>query len=137
MIRYNDDPRCLSNAENLDTFFQQFSAVLTNCRDVLTAEGHIAVLIGSYQDHTSGRRQIPLPALTTATAIPLGLWPACTDIIRFLHGNTSSRHSYRSSFIPGLHDACTVFKAPDPSLVYNAPKFRHGAKRGTSQEDHP
>ncbi len=33
----------------------------------------------------------------------------CTEIARFQHGNTSSRNTYRSSFIPGLHDICMVF----------------------------
>ncbi|MCB9918599.1 MAG: hypothetical protein H6832_09365 [Planctomycetes bacterium] len=109
MIRYSENPSCMSNAPSLDAFLGQLTHVLTHCRNALTQDGHIAVLIGSYQDRQSGNRQIPLPALTTQAAIAAGLWPACTDIIRFQHGNTSSRRTYRSSFIPGLHDVCTVY----------------------------
>lgn len=111
MVHYNDDPRCLSNAESLDVFLDRMATVLSNCRGVLSPGGHIAVLIGAYHDRHDGDRQIPLPALTTAQAIEEGLWPACTEIIRFQHGNTSSRRSYRSSFIPGVHDVCNVFRA--------------------------
>lgn len=108
MVRYNDDPRCLSSAAALEDFLQGLGDVLENCRSALEPGGHIAVLIGGYEDRG---RHIPLPALTTATAIARGFWPACTDIVRFQHGNTSSGRSYRTSFIPGLHDVCTVFKA--------------------------
>ncbi len=34
----------------------------------------------------------------------------CTDIIRFSHGASSSKKTYRSSFIPGLHDVCMIFE---------------------------
>ena len=37
-------------------------------------------------------------------------WPACTEIIRFQHNNSSSGKVYTSSFIPGLHETCTVFQ---------------------------
>ena len=106
MIRYNDDPRCLSNAETLDQFIDRMRAVLRCCRGVLKRHGHIAVLIGGYSHRW---RYMPLSALTTAAAIEEGLWPACTEIIRFQHGNTSSHRVYTSSFIPGLHDTCTVY----------------------------
>lgn len=110
MIRYNDDPRCLSAATDLEDFLRGLGDVLENCRSALRPGGHIAVLIGGYEDRQKGLH-IPLPALTTATAIERGFWPACVDIVRFQHGNTSSRRSYRSSFIPGLHDVCTIFQA--------------------------
>lgn len=110
MIRYSDDPGCLSNAPSLGAFLDRLIAVLGNCVQVLAPGGRIAVLIGGYTDQDEGQRHIPLPALTTARAIEAGLWPACTDIIRFQHGNTSSRRSYRSSFIPGLHDVCIVLE---------------------------
>lgn len=105
MIRYNDDPRCLSNAATLEEFLERMTVVLQSSAGTLKPAGHIAVLIGGYFD---GERHIPLPALTTNAAIRAGLWPASTEIIRFQHGNTSSRKSYRSSFIPGLHDTCIV-----------------------------
>lgn len=31
-------------------------------------------------------------------------------LIRFSHGASSSKKVYRSSFIPGLHDVCTIFE---------------------------
>ncbi|UUO05001.1 site-specific DNA-methyltransferase [Blastopirellula sp. J2-11] len=107
MIRYNDDPRCLSNAPSLDDFLDRMELVLRNCQGVLRPRGKIAVLIGGYSDR--GRYQ-PLPHLLVARAIQVGLWPACTEIIRFQHGNTSSRKTYQSSFIPRLHDVCLVFE---------------------------
>ena len=108
MVCYNDDPRCLSASPTLEDFLRGLGTVLELGRSVLSPGGHVAVLIGGYDDRG---RQIPLPALTTAAAIERGLWPACTDIVRFQHSNTSSRRTYRSSFIPGLHDVCTVFEA--------------------------
>lgn len=108
MIRYNDDARCLSNAPTLDAFLNRIQLMLRNCRGVLTRRGKIAVLIGGYSDQ--GRYQ-PLPQLIVERAIRENLWPACTEIIRFQHGNTSSHKTYRSSFIPGLHDTCLVFEA--------------------------
>lgn len=110
MIRYNDDPQCLSNAPSLEAFLDRLAAVLRSWRAVLNPGGHIAILIGGYHDRADGNRQIPLPALSTARAIEEGFWPACTEIIRFQHGNTSSRKSYRSRFIPGLHDVCIVLQ---------------------------
>lgn len=109
MIRYNDDPRCLSNAPSLEVFLNRMHRVLRNCRTTsLKPSGKIAVLIGGYSDR--GRYQ-PLPHLLVERAMRENLWPACTEIIRFQHGNTSSRKTYRSSFIPGLHDVCLVFEA--------------------------
>jgi hypothetical protein len=108
MIRYNDDPRCLSNAPTLGAFLDRMQLVLRNCRSVLRQGGKIAVLIGGFSDR--GRYQ-PLPHFLVDRAIREGLWPACTEIIRFQHGNTSSRKTYRSSFIPGLHDTCLIFEA--------------------------
>ena len=107
MIRYNADERCLSRAATLDAFLRGLGDVLESCRSVLKPDGHVAVLIGAYEDRG---RHIPLPALTTAMAIERGFWPACIDIVRFQHGNTSSRRSYDRSFIPGLHDICIVLK---------------------------
>ena len=111
MIRYSDDPRCLSNAETIDDFTEMLRNVLRNCMSVLTPGGKIAILMGNYSDH--GRFQ-PVTHFTMQAALDVGLWPACTDIVRFQHGNTSSRKTYNSSFIPGLHDVFMVFQ-PDPS----------------------
>ncbi|MEO1525505.1 MAG: hypothetical protein AAFX06_08710 [Planctomycetota bacterium] len=107
MIKYNRDPNCLSNAPSLDEFLNRMSDVLDNCRSVLEPNGKIAVLIGGFS--IRGRHQ-PLPQLVLARAIEQGLWPATTEIIRFQHGNTSSKRTYNRSFIPGLHDTCMVFE---------------------------
>lgn len=107
MIRYGEDPRCMSRAPTLDGFLDQLGRVLENGQSVLSDRGVLAVLIGGYSERG---RYMPLPALTTQIAIGRGLWPAATEIIRFQHGNTSSRRSYASSFIPGLHDTCILLK---------------------------
>jgi hypothetical protein len=70
----------------------------------------IAVLIGGYRDVGGQRpRHIPLPFLTHQVAAENGLWPVRTEIVRFQHGNTSSRKTYATGFIPGLHDTCMIF----------------------------
>lgn len=107
MIRYNDDPRCLSSQPSLDAFLNRMQLILRLSRSVLAPGGKIGVLIGNYSDQ--GQYQ-PLSHLLVERAIREGLWPACTEIIRFQHGNTSSRKQYKSSFIPGLHDTCLIFE---------------------------
>lgn len=105
-IVYSDDPRCLSRAPTLEAFGNRLQLVLRNCKGVLTPGGLIVVLIGGYSDR--GRYQ-PLPSVTIERAGREGLSMACTEIIRLQHGNTSSRKTYASSFIPGLHDQCLIF----------------------------
>ena len=107
MIRYNADPRCLSSLPTLETFLNRMQLILRLSKTVLAPHGKIAVLIGNYSDR--GRYQ-PLSHLLVERAIREGLWLACTEIIRFQHGNTSSRKQYASSFIPGLHDTCLIFE---------------------------
>ncbi|QDT57211.1 hypothetical protein Pan44_52780 [Caulifigura coniformis] len=107
-IVYSDDPRCLSNAPTRDDFLDRMQTILRLAKGVLTPNGKIAVLIGNYSDR--GRYQ-PLSHLLVERAIREGLWLACTEIIRWQHGNTSSRKQYRSSFIPGLHDTCLIFES--------------------------
>lgn len=109
MIRYSDLPTCLSNASSTDEFNDRLRQVIENCLSVLDKRGKIAVLIGDYFDRQQ-RRQIPLVHFTKEICLQLGLWPACTDIVRFQHGNTSSSKTYNSSFIPGLHDICMVMQ---------------------------
>lgn len=109
MKKYSDDPKCLSNAANLADFQVAMRKVLRNCREVLTERGKIAVLMGDYFDHRTGR-MAPCVQATKNAALKEHLWPACTDIIRFQHGNTSSLKEYTKSFIPGLHDTCMVFE---------------------------
>jgi hypothetical protein len=107
MIRYNRDPRCLSSLPTLETFLNRMQLILRLSKSVLSPHGKIAVLIGNYSDQ--GRYQ-PLSHLLVERAMREGLFMACTEIIRFQHGNTSSRNVYQSSFIPGLHDTCLIFE---------------------------
>lgn len=106
-VKYNDDPRCLSNAPTVEAFLARMRLVLRNCGRVLSRRGKIAVLIGGYSDR--GRFQ-PLPHLLVGAARAERLRMAATEIIRLQYGNTSSGRAYRSSFIPGLHDQCLLFE---------------------------
>lgn len=109
MIRYSDDLRCLSNAPSLSVFQKRMRSLIRCCISALTPYGTIAILIGDYLDRVEGK-QMPITYFTKQICLELGLWPACTDIIRFQHGNTSSAKVYASSFIPGLHDTCLVMQ---------------------------
>jgi hypothetical protein len=109
MIRYSEHPRCLSNAPSLKAFQERLRSLINNCLSVLAADGTIAILMGDYFDRQE-RRQMPVTHVTKKTCLELGLWPRCTEIIRFQHGNTSSSKTYGSSFIPGLHDTCLLMK---------------------------
>jgi hypothetical protein len=64
--------------------------------------------MGDYSDRDVGF--VPLTYHTKRLAFSAGLKQCCTDIIRFSHGASSSKKTYRSSFIPGLHDVCSVFE---------------------------
>ncbi|WP_437186698.1 hypothetical protein SH668x_000047 [Planctomicrobium sp. SH668] len=111
MIRYNRDPRCLSALPTLEAFLNRMQLILHLSKRVLTPSGKIAILIGNYSDQG---RYMPLSHLLVERAIREGLHMACTEIIRFQHGNTSSRKQYQSSFIPGLHDTCLIFETTNP-----------------------
>ncbi|WP_437207121.1 hypothetical protein [Planctomicrobium sp. SH664] len=106
-IKYSDDPRCLSNAPSLEAFLDRMQLILRLSKGVLTRRGKIAILIGNYTDHG---KYMPLSHLLVERAIREGLWLATTEIIRFQHNNSSSRKTYTSSFIPGLHDTCLIFQ---------------------------
>lgn len=107
MINYGDDPRCMSNAPTLNTFIKQMGDLIDCCASVLSPNGKIAVLMGNYSEHG---RYLPLTYLTMQEAMRRGLWPACTEIVRLQYRNTSSKKTYSSSFIPGVHDTCMVFE---------------------------
>lgn len=116
MIRYSEDKRDLSNAQDLAAFKTALSEVVYNCLSVLAPGGKIAILMGDYTDRDEGF--MPLTFLTKAVCFELGLIQHCTDIVRFTHGATSGHRRYRSSFIPGLHDTCMIFERKgdiDPS----------------------
>jgi hypothetical protein len=114
MIRYNDtDGRCLSNAPNIEAWEHMLRSVLSNCREVLSAGGKLALLMG---DGKHGGRYLGLPFRAMAAACAEGFWLAAPEIIRFGHGSTSSKQVYRTAFIPRLHDVCLVLEAtPDNS----------------------
>jgi hypothetical protein len=113
MIRYSDDPRCLSNAETFHAFLSKLSKVIVNCRDVLSDRGVLAILMG---DHRHKGEYLGLPFYTLDVAATKGLWLAAPEIIRFSHGTTSAAREYPFSFIPRVHDVCLVLKRGLPPL---------------------
>jgi hypothetical protein len=108
MKLYANNPSDLSRAPTLDVFLKQYKLALANTLNVLAPGGKLAVLVGDYQDREEG--YLPLTYLTKKIAFELGLRQCCTDIVRFSHGASSSRKTYKSSFIPGLHDIVSVFE---------------------------
>ena len=108
---YSDSASCLSQSPTLDHFATRYGQFIANAASVLKPGGHFAILMGDYSDRHEGF--VSLTHLTKTLAFRFGLQQACTDIIRFSHGASSSRRSYRSAFIPGLHDVCMVFTKVD------------------------
>ncbi len=107
MIRYSDDPRCLSNAPTLEEFLSRLQTVIHNCLGVLSQRGHLAILMG---DGKHKGEYLGLPFHTLWAAKAEGLWLAAPEIIRFSHGASSSAKQYENAFIPRLHDVCLVLK---------------------------
>ena len=105
---YADDPRDLSRAATLEDFLRRYGQFIKNCRTALKRGGKLAILMGDYCDREAGF--VPLVYHTKRLAFAAGLVQRCTDIIRFSHGASSGKKVYRSSFIPGLHDVCTIFE---------------------------
>jgi SAM-dependent methyltransferase len=105
---YTSDSRDLSRTPTLEAFLERYAAFIQNCADVLAPGGKFAILMGDYCDRETGF--VSLTHHTKRLAFAAGLRQHCTDIIRFSHGASSSRKTYRSSFIPGLHDVCMVFE---------------------------
>jgi hypothetical protein len=108
MIQYSTDPRDLSAQPTLAEFYGKLLQVMDKAASVLNPGGKIAVLMGDYNDREEGF--VCLTQLVKDAARELLLRQACTDIVRFSHGATSSHRRYRSSFIPGLHDVCMIFE---------------------------
>ncbi|MBL9083822.1 MAG: hypothetical protein JNK76_18540 [Planctomycetales bacterium] len=111
---YAADARDLSRCPTLDAFLQRYALALAHCAYVLKPGGILAVLMGDYIDRDEGF--VPLTYHTKRLAFECGLRQHSTDIIRFGHGASSSKKVYRSSFIPGLHDHCMLFRKPTESL---------------------
>jgi len=108
MKKYTDDARDMSGAPTLHYFLHRYRELIGNSAKVLADDGKLAILMGDYSDRDAGF--VPLTYWTKRIAFECGLSQACTDIIRFSHGASSSYKVYRSSFIPGLHDTCMVFQ---------------------------
>ena len=107
---YAADPRDLSRAPTLEEFLRRYGQFFRNCARALKPGGKLAVLMGDYCDREAGF--VPLTYHTKRLAFAAGLRQCTTDIIRFSHGASSSRKVYQSSFIPGLHDVCSLFERP-------------------------
>jgi hypothetical protein len=104
---YSADRRDLSTAPTLDYFLFRYGKLIESLSWALAPGGKLAVLMGDYSDQGVF---LPLTYHTKRLAFACGLKQACTDIIRFSHGASSSTKVYASSFIPGLHDTCMVFE---------------------------
>jgi len=112
MKLYSLDDRDLSRAPTLEAFLERYSLALAHSAHVLKPGGKLAVLMGDYTDPKEGF--VPLTYHTKHLAFECGLRQCCTDIVRFSHGASSSRKTYKSSFIPGLHDIVAVFERGKP-----------------------
>jgi DNA modification methylase len=104
---YTESPFDLSNLP-LQSFLDRYAVFIQNCSRVLKPGGKLSILMGDYDDREAGF--VPLTYYTKKLAFDAGLRQACTDIIRFSHGASSSKKVYKSSFIPGLHDVCAIFQ---------------------------
>jgi hypothetical protein len=104
---YTTDHRDLSQQPTLERFLERYRRFIECCGAILAPGGRFAVLMGDYSDRDAGF--VPLTYHTKRLAFEAGLVQCCTDIIRFSHGASSAKKTYRSSFIPGLHDVCMVF----------------------------
>jgi len=107
---YSGSARDLSCTPTLDEFLKSYTIFIREGAKLLSPRGKFVILMGDYSDREAG--YVPLTFHTKQLAFEAGLVQACTDIIRFSHGASSSRKTYRSSFIPGLHDMCMVFEKP-------------------------
>ena len=106
---YFNDPRDLSRAPTLEQFLQRYRQFIKQLRRALKPGGKLAILIGDYVDREVGF--VPLTYWTKKLSFDAGLKQHCTDIVRFSHNASSSRKIYKSVFIPGLHDTCSIFES--------------------------
>jgi hypothetical protein len=103
---YSEDLCDLSRAPTLQHFLYRYEKLIRNCAGVLNTGGKLAILMGDYSDRETGF--VPLVYHTQRLCFEAGLKQSCTQIVRFSHSASSSRKTYTSSFIPGLHDVCTI-----------------------------
>lgn len=114
MIRYGDNPQCLSNAPTRAAFCDSLRLMFQHVGSVLARNGRLCVLMGDGKDND---HYMALPFRTFIAAEQEGYRLAAPEIIRFSHGTTSSSKRYSSSFIPRLHDVCLILRhdsAPTP-----------------------
>jgi SAM-dependent methyltransferase len=108
MKEYADNPKDLSREPTLEGFLVRYDQLIRACAQALKPGGKLAILMGDYSDREAG--YVPLVYHTKRLAFEASLRQCVTDIIRFSHNASSSRKVYRSAFIPGLHDVCTIFE---------------------------
>ena len=108
MKLYAQDSRDLSRSPTVEHFLVRYGQFVRNCAGALKKGGKLAILMGDYTDREAG--YLPLVYHTKRLAFAAGLTQHCTDIIRFSHGASSGKKVYKSAFIPGLHDVCTIFE---------------------------
>jgi hypothetical protein len=106
--KYTDNQWDLSACPSLGAFLNRYYLLLLRCKSVLANGGHMAILMGDYEDREEGF--VPLVFNTQRICFEIGLKQNHTQIIRFSHGASSSKKTYRRSFIPGLHDVCTIME---------------------------
>ncbi len=106
--KYTDNQWDLSACPSLGGFLNRYYLLLLRCKSVLVNGGRMAILMGDYADQEEGF--VPLVFNTQRICFEIGLKQNHTQIIRFSHGASSSKKTYRSSFIPGLHDVCTIME---------------------------
>lgn len=105
---YTEHPADLSRTPTLPAFLDRYRQLIATAAGTLIPGGRLAILMGDYQDRDAGF--VPLVYHTKRLAFDAGLRQCATDIVRFSHGASSGKKVYRSSFIPGLHDVCTIFQ---------------------------
>ena len=105
---YLDDPRDLSRSPTLEDFLRRYRQFIRNCARALQPGGKLAILMGDYTDKDAGF--VPLTYHTKRLCFEAGLKQHCTDIVRFSHNASSSHKVYKSAFIPGLHDICSIIE---------------------------
>jgi hypothetical protein len=99
---YSDNPDDMSCAPTLDEFLKSYGIFIRESARLLAAGEKFAILMGDYSDRQAGF--VPLTHYTKQLAFAAELEQACTDIIRFSHGASRNRKTYRSS----LFQACTT-----------------------------
>lgn len=107
LIKYNQDGRCLSQCDSIDSFCVKLQSLISNCANVLTERGLLAILMG---DITRRGRYYALPFHTWSVASNCGLELACPEIVRLSHGASSSSKRYEFPLIPRVHDICLVLR---------------------------